>query len=294
MRVSVTDYCNLSCFYCHREGQRGNTDTSITGSEIIKIVDLARKLDIQNLKLTGGEPLLRPDIVDIVEALAARVRDLSMTTNGTLLSKYASDLRAAGLHRINISVDSLDFRTYEKITGRPMLPTVISGVYAAVNVGLRPVKINMVLLKGINEYEVDQMLQFACDTGAILQLIEIGTARDTANNKLYKRYHTDLRPIERMLMRGAIKVEQRELHHRKKYFISWNGAVVQVEIVRSMHNSEFCRYCTRIRITADGKIKSCLYADECVDIVKLIREGKSDVELLAAFKSAIASRAPYW
>jgi len=294
LRISVTQRCNLQCFYCHKEGQNScNGEMSL--AEIEKIVEIGSKLGIEKLKLTGGEPLLRDDICDIIQCASNYMKDVSMTTNGVLLDRYASDLKDAGLHRVNISLDVLDAEKYEVITGIDCLQQVIDGVEAAIANNLTPVKLNVVVMGGVNDHGIEEMMHFAGEKGAILQLIELETDGDCKSRELYEKYHYDFAPIEEKLKRDAIRVEERKLHRRHKYFIENGNSVTEVEVVKPMHNTTFCENCTRIRVTSDGKLKPCLLRnDNLVDIVGPIRSGASDEELTEIFKKAVMLREPFW
>ena len=158
IRISLTKQCNLSCIYCHREGEKGSKD-QLSAPEIAEILRVAAKFAIRSVKFTGGEPLLRPDLLEIIRSVPQGMES-SLTTNGTLLSGLAQDLKDAGLRRVNVSLDSLNPDTYKKITGIDRLSDVFNGITAALKAGLTPVKINMVLLEGINDQEVDDFLAF--------------------------------------------------------------------------------------------------------------------------------------
>jgi cyclic pyranopterin phosphate synthase len=294
LRLSVTQQCNLNCFYCHKEGQRQSA-RELSVAEIEALVRVASSLGIKNLKLTGGEPLVRPDIVQIVECVSPYVADLSLTTNGVLLSRYAHQLKEAGLSRLNISLPSTNAETYQIITGRPHQPLVIDGIQKAAAEGFRLIKINTVVLKGINDGELDRLIQFCQQNNAILQLIEVETSKEKINGSFYQRYHLDLVPMEKDLEDKAVEVRTKPLHHRKQYMIPYHDSrTATIEVVRPMHNTEFCANCTRLRATADGKIKTCLFSDNgMVDIADLARQG-DDAGLKEAFISAIKNRRPYW
>ncbi len=296
IRISVTERCNLNCFYCHREGEWHKHRSEMTPEEIEKILRIARELDIRKVKFTGGEPLFREDIVEIVQRSAPLMdKDVSLTTNGTLLSKYAYDLKEVGLDRVNVSLDTLNPEKYAKITRKNMLNDVIDGIYAAVNAGLNPVKLNMVLLKGINEDEIEDMIRFSADTGTILQIIELEAPIEKEQTEFFKKYHVNPKFLEEHLEKIAVQVKYNELHRRKRFLFNFEGKKAEVEIVRPMHNSEFCMYCTRIRLTSDGKLKPCLLRDDnLVDILTPLRDGASDKELKDLFIEAIMRREPYW
>ncbi len=290
IRISVTQRCNLDCFYCHKEGQ-DPSKTEMTPFEIERIVEIGKKVGIKKLKITGGEPLVRKDICEIVQLTSKHIRDVSMTTNGILLKKYATDLKSAGLRRVNISFDTLNPKKYKIITGTDGLSKAVEGLDSAIANRLTPVKLNMVIMKGVNEDEVEEIINFAGEKNVILQLIEL----EMFDAEFYKKYHYDMDPIVADLEEKSVRIEERELHHRHKYFIEIDGRIGEVEVVKPMHNTTFCSNCTRIRVTADGKLKPCLLRkNNLVDIIGLIRKNASDNELIATFKKAILLREPFW
>ncbi|MEW6069979.1 MAG: GTP 3',8-cyclase MoaA, partial [Candidatus Thermoplasmatota archaeon] len=225
IRLSLTQRCNLKCFYCHNEGQDWS-DKELSIQELDKILELARKLNIRKVKFTGGEPLLRKDIVEIVEAASKYMTEISMTTNGISLSKYAEELKAKGLKRVNISLDTLNPERYKAITNSGKLADALTGIEAAYKARLFPIKLNMVLLKGINEGEVPAMLNFAARYNAILQIIEL---ENNGKSAIYQQYHCNLSELERNLEARALRIERRELHNRKKYYLLVGNGVVQAE-----------------------------------------------------------------
>lgn len=278
LRISLTHECNLSCIYCHREGEK-YPEQPLKAGEIAEILRVAEKFDIRSVKFTGGEPLLRRDIVDIIGSVPGSMES-SVTTNGTLLSDYADDLKEAGLSRVNVSIDSLDPVTYREITGSDRLSAVLEGIDAALRVGLTPIKLNMVLLAGINEHELEDFYTYIRNNrNLILQLIELMDIGACAS-------HKDLSCLESDLETRSKVIVTRRMHHRKKYCL--DGA--EVEVVRPLHNTEFCRYCNRLRVTSDGKVKPCLLrTDNHIDI-----RGKSGEDLEAAFREAVARREPFY
>ncbi|KXA99707.1 molybdenum cofactor biosynthesis protein MoeA [candidate division MSBL1 archaeon SCGC-AAA261O19] len=289
IRISVTNDCDLDCFYCHREGcLEGNRE--MAPSEIGEIVRIGTEFGIEKVKLTGGEPLMSPDIIEIVSAVnQPPINDVSLTTNGTTLAEKSGELKEAGLDRINISLDTLNPEVYEEITGEPKLNQVLDGIDAALDAGLWPVKLNMIVLNGVNNEEIEQIMEYSLDHGTILQIIELLWTQDTAD--IYKKYHASLDSIEEKLKERAGGVKTRWLMQaRRKYLI--NGG--EVEIVNPMHNSEFCAHCTRIRMTPDGYLKPCLMRnDNLVDILTPIRAG-DEKKVRDAFREAISRREPYY
>jgi len=278
LRISVTPKCNLACVYCHREGEKEFT-SPLSAEEIHEILNVAAKFGIRSVKFTGGEPLLRPDLLEIIQAIPAGIES-SITTNGTLLAPIAQDLKRAGLRRVNVSIDSLSPVTYEKIAGINRLDDVLTGIDAALAAGLTPVKLNMVVLKGINENEVDDFLAYVRNNrNLVLQLIELMNFNECNN-------HEDLSGIEKVLASQSPQIITRRMHHRKKYCL--DGA--EVEVVRPLHNTEFCAFCNRLRITSDGKLKPCLLrTDNHIDI-----RGKKGAELEELFKKAVQLREPFY
>ena len=290
LRISVTQECNMHCPYCHREGET-NPSTIMSVEEIVHIVKTALSLGIARVKLTGGEPLLRTDILDIVRGIAGLrgLRDLSMTTNGTFLEPMAKDLKMQGLNRVNISLPTLDPETYRNLRGGN-LRDAIEGVRAAVEAELYPVKLNVLILKNVNEREVERMIQFAERTMTILQLIELEPLN--LSDAYYERYHLDLNEIEQKLKEQALEVRTREyMQNRRIYFLPR----VKVEVIHPIENTEFCAHCTRIRVTSDGKLKPCLMRnDNLVDILTSLRNGVNDEELTKIFLEAVERREPYY
>jgi cyclic pyranopterin phosphate synthase len=278
LRVSLTPKCNLSCIYCHREGENV-PGGPLSSAEIAEVLRVAAGFGIRSIKFTGGEPLLRPDLIEIVKSVPAGVES-SLTTNGTLLAGLAADLKQAGLRRVNVSIDSLDPSTYKKIAGMDRLSDVLEGIDAAVATGLTPVKLNMVVLKEINDHEIDDFLTYVRgNRDLVLQLIELMNFNDCD-------HHGDLNGLENSLASRSKQIVTRRMHHRKKYCL--DGA--EVEVVRPLHNTEFCAYCNRLRLTSDGKLKPCLLrTDNHVDI-----RGKSGKELEDLFIEAVRRREPFF
>ena len=254
LRISLTQNCNLNCMYCHREGQE-NSDKELTVGVIKKMVEEFAELGIKRVKLTGGESLLREDILDIVRVIASTpgIEELSMTTNGYLLPKLALPLKQAGLNRVNIGCDSLT-----SILPKNMR-SVLPGIEAARKVELTPIKLNMVVLKGINDHEIGDMIEFAKQQKIILQLIELISLNQEKG--FYQKHYYSLDKIERELERKAKRINIRKMQARKQY----NLGDVIIEVTRPNHKI-FCQNCNKIRVTSDGKIKPCLMRkDNLVD-----------------------------
>jgi len=290
LRVSVTQKCDKHCPYCHREGET-NPSTVMTVEEIIHIVQIAISLGISRVKLTGGEPLLRKEIVEIVRGINGLegLTDLSMTTNGTYMKGLAKDLKKAGLNRVNVSLPTLDPNVYNNLMGGD-LQDAIEGVKAAVEAGLHPVKLNMLVLKNVNDGEINKLIQFAAQTGTILQLIELEPIN--LSKKYYERYHLSLDEIEQKLKKLASETRIRKYMQKRRVYVL---PKVNVELIRPIENTEFCANCTRIRVTSDGKLKPCLMRkDNLVDILTPLRNGADDKKLTEIFIDAVKKREPYY
>lgn len=291
LRITITNRCNVNCIYCHHDGMRSSKN-EMTPDEIYKISQIAKRIGVRKMRLSGGEPLVRKDIVEIVSKInSVGFKDISMTTNGIFLEKYAKDLKEAGLDRVNVSLDTLNPETYEFITTKDYLESAKKGILKSVEVGLYPVKINMVIMKGINEHEVKDMFKFCKENNMVLQLIELIESENCDDDKFSAEYHYKLDMIEERLADIADDVKEREfMQGRKKYYI--NGG--EIEVVKPVDNSKFCANCTRLRVTPDGKIKPCLLRnDNLVDIISHIRNNESDEKLEEIFLKGIDKREPF-
>jgi cyclic pyranopterin phosphate synthase len=293
LRVAVTRRCDLNCSYCHGEGDESPTGINrreMSCDEIVRIVRTAISLGISKVKLTGGEPLMRKDILEIIKGIASTpgLTDLSMTTNGTLLALLAEELHSGGLNRVNISLPTLDEDIYHKLTGG-RVDCALTGVRAAVDAELSPVKLNMLILKEVNDASVPEMIRFAENTGAILQLIELEPIN--VSSEFYSMRHKSLDRYETMLKENAIKVETRPYMQNRRVYHLPN---TRVEVVHPIENTEFCLHCTRLRVTSDGKLKPCLMRnDNLVDIVTPLREGATEEQLAELFRLVNQKREPY-
>ena len=292
LRISITNRCNVNCIYCHHDGML-DSSSEMTPDEIYEICRIAKKLGVEKIRLSGGEPLVRPDIVEIVEKVnSLDFKDISITTNGIFLDKYAKDLFDAGLDRVNVSLDTLNEETYKKIVGKNVLQRVKDGIVESCSVGMYPVKINMVVMNNINNDDIWDMFEFTKKHGVILQLIEIIESESCDDNDFNSQYHYPLAEFEKYLAEIADDVRVRPfMQDRKKYFIDGG----EIEVVHPVDNTNFCKNCTRLRITPEGKIKPCLLRnDNLVDLIGFIREGSSDEELVDIFLKGIHNREPYY
>jgi cyclic pyranopterin phosphate synthase len=266
----------------------------LTIEEIGLISRVASGIGIRKVKITGGEPLLRNDIEKVVLAISSipGIEEVSMTTNGVLMAPKAASLTKAGLKRVNISLPSINPSTYQKVTGTApgILNRVLDGIDSALAVRLSPVKINMVVLRGINDHEIPAMIEFVQKEGAILQLIEL---QDLGmGHEVYDRYHDNLQTTEKWLAERASKIQTRRLsQNRKRYTLSGT----EVEVVRPMDNESFCAACTKIRVTADGEIRPCLMrTDNSVHIPTETLANGDEEAIRQFFVEAIKRREPFF
>ena len=291
LRITLTNRCNVNCLYCHHDGMVKSKD-EMTSDELYTICKIAKKIGVRKIRLSGGEPLLKKDIVEIVQKIASLdFKDISMTTNGILLEKYAQDLKDAGLDRVNVSLDTLNRKTFEFITKKDYLEDAKKGILKAVEVGLYPVKINMVIMKDINQDEIDDMFEFCKKNNIVLQLIELIESENCDDDKFSEDYHYNLDDIEKELADIADDVHEREfMQGRKKYYIDGG----EIEVVKPVDNAKFCAKCSRLRITPDGKIKPCLLRnDNLVELISHVRNGESEEKLEEIFINGINKREPF-
>jgi GTP 3',8-cyclase len=292
LRISITNRCNVNCFYCHHDGIIPQ-EYEMTPGEIETIARVARGIGIDKLRLSGGEPLIREDIIEILDRISAiGFKDISLTTNGILLGEYSDALVQAGLNRVNISFDTLNRDTYRFITKKDYMELAKKGIKKAVEAGLHPVKVNMVVMNGINENEIWDMFQFCKENKVVLQLIELLKTDSCSDKEFFDKYHYNMDEIENQLTKISDTIKTREfMQDRKKYFVD-DG---EIEIVKPMDNTAFCQNCTRIRITPDGKIKTCLLKnDDLTDLITHIQHGATDAEIKDLFIEAIQKRTPYY
>ncbi len=286
IRVSVTKRCNFGCIYCHDEGlgpvlrPRMPHEEEMTVDEIERLLRVAREFEIRSVKFTGGEPLVRLDMEQVIDRAVRQIPDVSMTTNGSMLAKRAEALRDAGLKRVNVSVDALDPKAFQEIRKGDLHP-VLLGIQEALRVGLKPVKLNMVVFKQTLPF-IPQMIDFiGHGDGLKLQLIQFMPELVDHND-----WMVDIDGVKKWLESRADEVLVREMHHRRIYL--FNGA--EVEVVDPVYNGEFCMNCHRIRVTHKGELKGCLNRnDDLIPTRGLDLDG-----LRAAFRRVVANRVPYY
>ncbi len=286
MRISVTLRCNHRCIFCHREGISKVRLYELSPSEIGFVAEVASELGIRDFKVTGGEPLIREDIVEVISYLSRHGDRVSITTNGSLLSKYAYQLKEAGLSYANVSLHSLNNEVFRKITGGD-LSNVINGILSAVEAGIT-VKLDYLVLKW-NSSEFREILNFASKLGLnvnVIELIPLGLAF-----KSWKELHVPIDPIEGYLEKTSVKKIIRRFQNRPTYVLPTG---ISVTLVKGYENPELCSGCDRIRLTPDGRIKTCIYRDDLqVDLLPAIK-ARDRQQLENLLRKAVEIREPYF
>ncbi|MHC4436877.1 MAG: GTP 3',8-cyclase MoaA [Planctomycetota bacterium] len=292
LRISVTDRCNLRCVYCRPSHDCDfiQQEEILKSDEIHRIVRLFTDCGVDRVRLTGGEPLIRKDITSLVAGLAATkgVKELTLTTNGVLLQQMADELKAAGLDRINISIDSLEASSYKRITGYDFLSKVVSGIKKTIEVGLQPVKINAVILRGINHSQVAALAGISINLPVTVRFIEYcPTNNDTQSADDYMPYDEIQRIIENAF--GPLSNATMECSNGPALYFkikNSNGAIGFI----AGRSTVFCKSCNRLRLTCDGKIKPCLYSPREYNIRQLIRGGMPDEQVRNVLKKIITRK----
>lgn len=290
LRVSITDKCNLKCVYCtpRKNLHFFKRSEVLSYEEIVRFIRIAARYGLKKVRITGGEPLIRRNIVSLITSIKEiGIRDISITTNGTMLKKYARSLKRAGLDRVNISLDTLSPERYEEITQGGKIHHVWEALEEAESVGLSPVKINVVPIRGLNDNEIESFASLTFEKNYHIRFIEfmpIGANslweknKSISSSEVKERVAT-LGALERLSFRGG--------GPSRNYRIE--GAEGVIGIISPL-TDHFCKYCNRLRLSADGKIRPCLFSDREVDIKKPMRSGISDNEIEKLFHRAIKTK----
>jgi cyclic pyranopterin phosphate synthase len=285
LRVSITDRCNYKCVYC-RTGELGAQYPELAIDEYLRLIKLFVGLGITKVRLTGGEPLLRRGLVELVKQLSGlrtltgEPLDLALTTNGHLLDELAAPLKAAGLHRVTVSMDAVDAPTFERITRIPgSFETVLRGVRAARAAGLTPLKINCVLLRGFNDDQIEGFARFAREENVVVRFIEFMPLEE---GRLWTpEIVVPLKEIVERIGRVLPLVEMppREASETARRY-TFNDGIGEIGIIAPVSQA-FCGACSRVRLTSDGKIRTCLFSQVEHDLYGRLRAGADDQELRA-------------
>jgi cyclic pyranopterin phosphate synthase len=302
VRVSLTDRCNFDCVYCHNEGlgdTRGPMDPAeneMSTDDVVRFLEVAREFEVGKVKFTGGEPMLRDDLAEIVRRTPDEM-ETSLTTNGTFLPGRAEELREVGLDRVNVSQDAIDREAFAEITETGAYERVLEGVEAALDAGLDPVKLNMVVFEGTAEYIPEMVDHVAANRGLQLQLIEY--MPEIAG---HPEWAIDIERVHGWLEDRADRIEHREMHDRRRYWVEGGDASKasgassdssdggMVEIVDPVGNETFCANCHRVRVTHEGYLKGCLNRND--DLRSM--GGMHIDEIRDAFREVVHNRVPYY
>jgi cyclic pyranopterin phosphate synthase len=291
LRISVTDRCNFRCAYCmpFDEYQWMERNQVLSFEEIERVAEVFADLGVRKIRLTGGEPLVRKDLHLLVERLARldNTIDLSLTTNGALLAEQAHALRAAGLRRINVSIDTLKADRFKEITKRGDLKEVLKGLFAAREAGMGPIKINAVIIRGFNDDELIDLVSFGRDNAFEMRFIEYMDVGN-ANAWRLEKTVTKKEMLARIHERFPVREVGRDHGSAPAVDYAFEDGGGEIGIIGSV-TEPFCASCTRIRLTADGKLVTCLFAESGFDLKSMLRNGATREELSAAI-SGIWSR----
>lgn len=286
LRVSVTDRCNLRCIYCMKKGglEQMERKEILSFEELETAIRTAVALGVSKVRLTGGEPLVRKGFIPFAENISRieGINDLSLTTNGSLLEEYAGDLKSSGIKRVNISLDTLKPERYREITTTGEIEDVFRGIKAAIKSGLRPVKINVVVIRGMNDDEIPQFAKFAMDNDLSVRFIEympVG-ATDLWDKEKCVSIGEMLEVLKSV---GKIEKLGNEDNGPAEYY-RFEGIKGKVGLISPISN-HFCSCCNKLRLTADGRLRKCLFSDDEIDIRKILRSG--DCEIKNKIKDAL-------
>ncbi|MBC3868923.1 GTP 3',8-cyclase MoaA [Undibacterium oligocarboniphilum] len=287
LRLSVTDRCDLRCSYCMPKGFSGfeEPENWLRFDEIERVVAAFSRMGVARVRLTGGEPLLRRNLPQLVSRLfqLPGLQDISLSTNATQLHKHARALRDAGVSRINVSLDSLDKACMQQITGRDSFGSIMAGLQAGKQAGFMPIKLNMVVMRGVNDHEISRMARFCFEEGFILRLIETMPMGATGRDSQY----LDIGPIREQLVREFDLVPAAaELGGGPARYWSTRDGRGTIGFISPI-SQHFCATCNRVRLSVDGTLYMCLGQDEKFALRPLLRAGISDAGLDAAIRSAI-------
>ena len=288
MRISVTDRCNLRCIYCmpHEGISPLRWKELLNDDEIVRVVKIAAHLGVGKIRITGGEPLMRQDLSRLIESLrnVDGIEDISLTTNGRLLKRYAHSLADAGLNRVNVSLDSLRRDRYREITRGGEIGEVFEGIHEAEKAGLLPIKINMIPIKGVNEDEINEFAMLTLQTPYQVRFIEWMPIGPGNGWKREKYVSTDEIKIRLSAIAPLVPVKMRK-SGPARYF-RFEDALGIIGFISPISH-HFCESCNRLRLTADGKLRPCLFSEAEIDLKPLLRNGAADHEIEKLLKRSV-------
>jgi len=290
LRLSITDRCNLRCMYCMpEEGMDFLTHENVLRyEEILRIVGLSVQRGIRKVRLTGGDPLVRKGFTDFLKKMSQieGLEEITLTTNGVLLKKYAAEIKDCGVHRINISLDSLKPEKFKKITGKDLFGQVWDGIQEVEKLGFAPIKINVVAIRGINDDEIEDFGRLTLEKPYHIRFIEHMPIGDN-NNWNAEKFLPILEIYNRLSNVGPlVPVKRRNNLDGPAQRYKIENARGEIGLIGALSN-HFCTVCNRLRLTADGHIRSCLFSENEIDVMPELRGGKSDEAILALIEKAI-------
>jgi cyclic pyranopterin phosphate synthase len=289
LRISVTDRCNLRCVYCMPEaGLPWIAKASIlTFEEIEAIVRAAAAIGVRSIRLTGGEPLIRRNLSDLVAKLAAidGIEDIALSTNALLLAEQVVDLKRAGLNRVNISLDTLREDRFEKIARRPGLSKVLAGIDAAIEAGLAPVKINVVIMRSQNDDELLDFAELTRDRNLFVRFIEMMPVHDSADLQR-DAYVSATEMLDRIRERGELLPSVGPGGNGPARYFAFPNAKGAVGVISPLSH-DYCETCNRVRLSADGRLRLCLFGDNDIDIRTPLRDGATQEDIAGIFRGAM-------
>lgn len=289
LRISVTDKCNLRCVYCMPEGGLPwlRREDILTYEEIATVVRAAASVGVRSIRLTGGEPLVRRDLSRLVAAIASvpGIEDVALSTNGLLLEPQLPELRAAGLKRINLSLDTLRADRFEAIARRPGLDAVLRGIEGAVRAGLRPLKLNCVVMRGKNDDELEAFANLTRELPIYVRFIEVMPVHE--NLELQRdAYVSSDEILARISAIGELRPHLGPAGNGPARYFSFPGAAGAVGVISPLSH-DYCERCNRVRLTADGRLRLCLFGDNAIDLRSPLRNGAGVDGLADLLRSAM-------
>ena len=292
LRVSITDRCNLRCLYCMPvEGTfKLDHDEILSYEEFLRLIQIAVNMGISKVRLTGGEPLVRKGVVDFCRRLTSisGLQSLSLTTNGVLLEELGQDLYAAGIRRVNVSLDTLQREKFLRITRRDEFDRVWRGIQTAERVGFDPVKINVVVMRGINDDEVLDLAKLSLHRPYHIRFIEfMGFNNDSQWS--HRHYFSADEILAKLGRVGSLEQVAAPHTNGPARHFRWPDAAGMIGIISPISH-HFCPSCNRIRLTADGKLRNCLFSDHEVDIKSPLRQGATDAELSQILRDSVVNK----
>lgn len=293
LRISITDHCNLNCFYCTPFGGRSRFPHAeiLSYEEIVKATEAAVLSGVSKVRITGGEPLLRREMIRLCRMLAniQGLKSLALTTNGILLEEMAKPLFDAGVRRVNVSLDTLKPERFKKITGRDFLSRVLAGIKKAEEVGLHPIKINTVVMRGINDDEVEDLACLTLKKPYHVRFIELMPTDGWVKGD-YESLFVPVEEIVKLIKHiGVSHLGPTADSFGPASLCTLPGGMGKVGFIAPM-TRHFCGSCNRLRLTADGKLRTCLFSKEEIDIKGPLRSGASMEELVGIFRTAAAGK----